>query len=108
MGVSSDDTEVLARQDLVIATGATSTQETIMKNPMKFAATALAAAAIGGAVALAPIAAADTTAHTTTTASGASPLVPYGTNPDVPYRLGYIDSNHDEANTTSNNVDLPF
>lgn len=77
-----------------------------MKNPMKFLTTALAAAAISGAVALAPIAAADT--QTTTAAGGASPLVPYGTNPDVPFRLGYVDSNHDEANTTSNNVDLPF
>ena len=79
-----------------------------MKNPMKFLATALAAAAISGAVALAPIAAADTGSPATTIASGASPLVPYGTNPDVPYRLGYVDSNHDEADTTSNNVDLPF
>ncbi|GAS90757.1 hypothetical protein [Mycolicibacterium brisbanense] len=77
-----------------------------MKNPMKFAATALAAAAIGGTLALAPIAAADT--QTTNTATGASPLVPNGTEPSIPYRLGYIDSNHDEANTTSNNVDLPF
>ncbi|ORA34642.1 hypothetical protein [Mycobacterium aquaticum] len=77
-----------------------------MKNPMKFAAAALAAAAIGGTVALAPIAAAET--QTANTASGASPLVPYGTTPDIPYRLGYIDSNHDEANTTTNNVDLPF
>ena len=79
-----------------------------MKNPMKFLTTALAAAAISGAVALAPIAAADTGSPVTITASGASPLVPYGTNPDVPYRLGYVDSNHDEANTTSDNVDLPF
>ncbi|ART67658.1 hypothetical protein BTO20_02825 [Mycobacterium dioxanotrophicus] len=78
-----------------------------MKNPMKFIAAALAAAAIGGTVALAPIAAAAET-QTTNTASGASPLVPYGTNPDVPFRLGYVDSNHDEANTTTNNVDLPF
>jgi hypothetical protein len=78
-----------------------------MKNPIKFVAAALAAAAIGGVVALAPIAAADTQTRATA-AGGASPLVPYGTNPDVPYRLGYVDSNHDEANTTSNNVDLPF
>jgi hypothetical protein len=79
----------------------------MMNNPIKFVATALAAAAIGGAVALAPIAAA-ATQTTNTAAGGASPLVPYGTDPAIPYRLGYVDSNHDEANTTSNNVDLPF
>jgi hypothetical protein len=48
----------------------------------------LAAAAIGGAIALAPIASADT-----------NPLVPYGTDPHSPYVLGYHVSNHDEANT---------
>ncbi|MUL84284.1 MULTISPECIES: hypothetical protein [unclassified Mycolicibacterium] len=86
-----------------------------MKNPMKFVATALAAVAIGGAVALAPIAAADTGSHATTTAAanntpmtGTDPLVPYGTSPVVPNRLGYVDSNHDEANTTNGGVDLPF
>jgi hypothetical protein len=57
----------------------------------------LAAAAIGGAIALAPIASADT-----------DPLVPYGTNPQVPYVLGHHESNHDEADTTNGQLDLPF
>jgi hypothetical protein len=56
----------------------------------------LAAAAIGGAIALAPIASADT-----------DPLVPYGTDPHVP-SLGYHESNHDEANTTNGFIDVPF
>ncbi|MEV0673077.1 hypothetical protein [Mycobacterium sp. NPDC050441] len=78
-----------------------------MKNPMKFVATALAAAAIGGAVALAPVAGAVTASHTPA-ANGTDPLVPFGTDPTVPNHLGYVDSNHDEANTTGGGVDLPF
>jgi hypothetical protein len=35
------------------------------------------------------------------------PLVPYGTNPQVP-SLGFHESNHDEANTTNGFVDVPF
>ena len=57
----------------------------------------LAAAAIGGAIALAPIASADT-----------NPLVPYGPNPASPYTPGYHVDNHDEANTTNGFRDLPF
>ncbi|MFV8161800.1 hypothetical protein ACNQVK_06735 [Mycobacterium sp. 134] len=78
-----------------------------MKNPMKFAATALAAAAIGGALAMAPIAAA-APAPTPTPMSGTDPLVPYGTNPYLPYPQGYVDSNHDEVYTTNGSVELPF
>jgi hypothetical protein len=57
----------------------------------------LAAAAVGGAIVIAPIAGAST-----------DPLVPYGTDPHVPYVLGYQDSNHDEINTTNGQLDLPF
>jgi hypothetical protein len=49
------------------------------------------------AIALAPVAAADT-----------DPLVPYGTNPQVPYLVGLHTSNHDEADTTNGRLDLPF
>ena len=78
-----------------------------MKTPIKYVAPWLAAAAIGGAIALAPIASA--AAHPSPVASaGADPLVPYGTNPYVPYRLGYINPNHDEGNTTNGEVDVPF
>ncbi|MHC9296700.1 hypothetical protein ACRCUN_29905 [Mycobacterium sp. LTG2003] len=78
-----------------------------MKMPIKFIAPWLAAAAIGGAVAFAPIAsAADTNTHSQV--SDTDPLVPVGTDPVIPYRLGYVDSNHDEANTTGGGVDLPF
>jgi hypothetical protein len=34
--------------------------------------------------------------------------VPYGTNPQVPYVLGFHESNHDEADTTNGQLDLPF
>jgi hypothetical protein len=57
----------------------------------------LAAAAVGGPIVLAPIANANT-----------SPLVPYGTNPQVPYVLGFHESNHDEIDTTNGQLDLPF
>ena len=65
--------------------------------PTKVVAPPVAAAAILGAVALAPIAGADT-----------DPLVPYGTNPHVPSSIGLHVSNHDEANTTNGQVDVPF
>lgn len=51
----------------------------------------------GAAIALAPIAGADT-----------DPLVPYGTNPQVPYLVGLHSSNHDELDTTNGQLDLPF
>jgi hypothetical protein len=81
---------------------------------IKYLAAPLAAATIGGAILLAPIASAATPAPVAATPSaavgnaGTDPLVPYGTDPQVPYRLGYIDSNHDEVNTTNGQVDLPF
>jgi hypothetical protein len=82
-----------------------------MKTVIKYVAPWLAAAAIGGAVALAPIASAATAPapHSgPAAAAGTDPLVPYGTDPYIPYRLGYINPNHDEANTTNGEVDLPF
>jgi hypothetical protein len=68
-----------------------------MKSQTKYAAPWLALAAIAGAIALAPIASAD-----------ADPDVPYGTNPHSPYIFGFHVSNHDEANTTNGQVDVPF
>jgi hypothetical protein len=68
-----------------------------MKTTIKSIAPWLATSAIGGAIALAPIASANT-----------NPAVPYGTNPSSPYVLGYHESNHDEANTTNGFVDVPF
>jgi hypothetical protein len=81
----------------VVPKGQSSKRETIMKTTIKYVAPWLAAAAIGGAIALAPIASADS-----------DPLVPYGTNPTSPYIFGYHESNHDEANTTNGQVDVPF
>jgi hypothetical protein len=75
----------------------------------------LAALAIGTGLALAPVASAAT--HTAPLAAAAAPavlgvgpdpLVPYGSDPYVPYVLGYVNSNHDEANTTNGGLDLPF
>jgi hypothetical protein len=67
-----------------------------MKTTFKYIAPWLAAAAIGGAIALAPIASADT-----------NPAVPYGTNPTSPYIFGYHTSN-DAASPTNSEVDVPF
>ena len=39
---------------------------------------------------------------------GTDPLIPFGTEPMSPVRLGYVDSNHDEANTSNGGVDIPF
>ena len=66
-----------------------------MKTTIKYVAPWLAAAAISGAIALAPIAGADT-----------NPLVPNGSDPHVPYSLGLHVSNHDEATTTNGQTDL--
>jgi hypothetical protein len=84
-----------------------------MKTSIKYVAPWFAAAAIGGAIALAPIASASTppaaTTHPAPAASaGTDPLVPFGTDPQVPYVLGYHVSNHDEANTTNGQLDVPF
>jgi hypothetical protein len=68
-----------------------------MKTKITYLATWLNAAAIGGALALAPNANADT-----------DPDVPYGTNPASPYVHGYHVSIDDEANTTNGLVGLPF
>ena len=68
-----------------------------MTTTIKHIAPWLAAAAIGSAIALAPIASAST-----------DPAMPYGTNPSSPYVQGYHVSNHDEATTTNGFVDAPF
>jgi hypothetical protein len=83
----------------------------MMKTVIKYVAPWLAAAAIGGAVAFAPIASAATAPAPYSgpaATAGTDPLVPYGTDPSIPYRLGYINPNHDEGNTTNGEVDLPF
>jgi hypothetical protein len=77
-----------------------------MRITFKDAVPWLIAAAIGGAIALAPIASAD-----------ADPQVPYGPDPYVPNGpqtqqspdvFGYHPSNHDEIDTTNGQVDRPF
>ena len=77
---------------------------------IKYIAPWLAAAAIGGAVALAPIASAATppAPAATTSTAGTDPLVPFGTDPHSPYVFGYHVSDHDESNTTNGQVDVPF
>jgi hypothetical protein len=96
------------------AHSATRELESIMRKSTQYVAPWLAAFAIGGALALTPIANAAThsvpvaAAATPEVPGGTDPLVPYGTNPHAPYRLGYIDSNHDEANTSNGQLDLPF
>jgi hypothetical protein len=96
-----------------VQTGRPSEQEDIMK-AIKYVAPWLAAAAIGGAVALAPIASAATAPTqqsgpaATVGSAGTDPLVPFGTDPQSPYVFGYHVSDHDEANTTNGQVDVPF
>ncbi len=76
--------------------------------------TAITAALAGVLIAFAPGAAADTVAladgHPIATGEsvGTDPLIPFGTEPMSPVRLGYGDSNHDEANTSNGGVDTPF
>jgi hypothetical protein len=57
----------------------------------------LPAAMACASFALAPNAGADT-----------SPLVPYGTNPQVQTSLGVHTSSHDEIDTSNGQLDLPF
>jgi hypothetical protein len=112
MGVSRGDTRLLKRHDCCIAKGRRlGKQEKIMKTSVKLIAPWLAAAAIGGAIALAPVAAAATVAPAPVQPAfdtGPDPLVPYGTDPAVPFRLGYINPNHDEGDFTNGQLDLPF
>ncbi len=61
-----------------------------MKTSIKYVAPWLAAAAMGAAIALAPIASADT-----------DPAVPYGTNPTSPAIFGY-------HTWIGDDVDVPF
>jgi hypothetical protein len=61
-----------------------------MKTSIKYAAPWLAVAAMGAAIALAPIASADT-----------DPVVPYGTNPTSPAIFGY-------HTWIGDDVDVPF
>ena len=57
----------------------------------------LAVGFIAAAMALAPVAGADT-----------SPLLPFGTTPQVKTSLNLSTSNHDEIETTDGSLDLPF
>jgi hypothetical protein len=81
---------------------------------IKYFAPWVAAAAMGAAVALAPIASAATapSPHTgpaaTAASAGTDPLVPFGTDPHSPYVFGYHVSNHDESNTTNGQLDTAF
>ena len=80
---------------------------------IEYVAPWLAAAAIGGAVALAPIAGAATaptpiSGPAVAGTAGTDPLVPFGTDPHSPYVFGYHVSDHDEADTTNGQVDVPF
>jgi hypothetical protein len=100
MGVSCGDTRLQQRDDLDTAEmRRPAVRRHIMKTSIKFIAPALGAAAIGAAMLLAPIASADT-----------NPLVPYGTDPQVP-NLGYYESNsgiNSAGDTTLGSLDLPF
>jgi hypothetical protein len=84
-----------------------------MKRSTRYVAPFLAAFAIGGALALTPIANAATHSAPAATAepapgTGPNPLVPYGSTPYVPYQLGPTYTNHDETYTTNGYLDVPF
>jgi hypothetical protein len=76
----------------------------------------MATAAIVTVIGFAPVAATaaaasapvvSTTQPAPVGSAGTDPLVPFGADPAIPYRLGFIDPNHDNANTTNGEVDLP-
>jgi hypothetical protein len=71
---------------------------------------AAAAVLVGGLLTFAPVASAAPTQHVVPAAvqAGVDPLLPVGTDPQAPVRLGYINSNHDEANTSGGYVDTAF
>lgn len=100
-------------------------------NKITVISTTVAVAVLSGLIGFAPIAAADTDPQVgdpTSTASlhqeapisaetgaplgdeglGTDPLIPLGTDPQSPVRLGYIDRNHDEGNTSNGMVDTAF
>jgi hypothetical protein len=104
-------------------------QEIVMKTPIAFATPLLAVGLAAGFVALAPAGSTmSVAAGPTSTAAwqkntpvsantgaplgdakaGADPLVPFGTDPQVPVTTGYVNRNHDEGITTNGQVDLPF
>ena len=68
-----------------------------MRITAKRIAPGLAVGFIAAAMALAPVAGADT-----------NPLVPFGPNPQVKMSVGLQTSNHDEIDTTAGQIDLPF
>ena len=97
LGVSGDDTDSPERHDLSSPSRANNESGEHHEDDGKVLAPWLAAAGIGAAIVLAPIASANT-----------DPLVPFGTDPHTPYVTGYHVSNHDEANTTNGQLDTPF
>jgi hypothetical protein len=85
-------------------------KENTMKTTIKYAAPWLTAAAIGAAVALAPVASAATHPAPMTTAvtqpgpaavTDTDPATPYGTDPESPAIFGY-------HKWLGDNVDVPF
>ena len=97
-----------------------------MKSKITLAAPLLAAGLLGGALVVPTVATALAAGPTSTAVdpnypisaetgapagddhSGTDPLVPYGTEPQAPVTLGYVNPNHDEGVTTNGEVDLPF
>ena len=89
-----------------------------MNKKIKYAAPWLSAAAIGAAIALAPIASAAPATSPVSQykiaanpapspnpqvgESGPNPLVPYGTNPAIPYQLGFYNPNISDDSGTTN------
>jgi hypothetical protein len=104
MGVSGGDTRLLGRNDRGIAEygDPANRKQPSMKTTIKYITPWLAAAAVSGAIGLAPVALADTGTTPVKVAapapapapaptpfgSGPDPLVPSGVNPYVPYVLG--------------------
>jgi len=107
MGVSGGDTGLLGRNDWAETNTATQqTGKNTMKTTIKYIAPWLIAAAVGGAIGLAPVASAEPGSmpvpHAKVVAnpvpspgpaqtpfgSGEDPLVPSGADPYIPYVLG--------------------
>jgi hypothetical protein len=84
-----------------------------MKKTIKYVAPWLSMAAIGGAIALAPIATAApaaAAAPSSSAQSGEDPQVPFGPDPYVPFPQGFYNPNTSDGSGTTNpagGVDLP-
>jgi len=109
MGASGGDNRLPSSHDWLSNHGCLVRQENIVNTTVKYATPWLAAAAIGAAIAVAPVASAATHPAPVTQAvtpspnadTGIDPATPYGTDPESPAIFGY-------HKWLGDDVDVPF